>query len=69
MSEAAAFLGLSLAAYVPDVKGFDVTVGVRNLLGTREDVPAPEDFDRDSTSVFILPGEGREVYARLGYRY
>jgi outer membrane receptor for ferrienterochelin and colicins len=69
MTETAAFLGLSLAAYAPDVKGFDVTVGVRNLLGTREEVPAPEDFDRDSTSVFILPGEGREVYARLGYRY
>ncbi|HUQ05782.1 MAG TPA: TonB-dependent receptor [Kofleriaceae bacterium] len=69
MTEAAAFLGLSLAAYAPDVKGFDVTLGVRNLLGAREQVPAPEDFDRESTSVFILPGEGREVYARLGYRY
>jgi iron complex outermembrane receptor protein len=69
MTEAAAFLGVSLAAYAPDIKGFDVTLGVRNLLGTREDVPAPEDFDRESGSVFILPGEGREVYARLGYRY
>lgn len=69
MTEAAAFLGLSLAAYAPDLNGFDLTVGVRNLLGTREEVPAPEDFDRESGSVFILPGEGREVYARLGYHY
>ncbi|MBZ0231405.1 MAG: TonB-dependent receptor [Deltaproteobacteria bacterium] len=69
MTEADAHLALSLAAYAPDVRGFDLTVGVRNLLGAREDVPAPEDFDRDGGGVFILPGEGREVYARLGYRY
>jgi hypothetical protein len=69
MIEAKAFVGLSMAAYAPDIKGFDLTVGVRNLIGKREEVPSPEDFDRESGSVFILPGEGREVYARLGYRY
>ncbi len=63
------YLGLSLAAYAPDLGGFDLTVGVRNLIGKREQVPAPEDFDREGGSLFILPGEGREVYARLGYRH
>jgi outer membrane receptor protein involved in Fe transport len=68
MIEAKAFVGVSMAAYAPDINGFDFTLGVRNLIGTREEVPSPEDFDRGS-GVFILPGEGREVYARLGYRY
>ncbi len=63
------YVGVSLAAYAPDINGFDVTLGVRNLIGKREQVPAPEDFDRESGSVFTLPGEGREVYARVGYRY
>ena len=31
-------------------------------------MPAPEDYDRDDV-IPILPGEGREFYARLGYRY
>jgi iron complex outermembrane receptor protein len=68
MRETATYTGVSLALYAPDVRGFDLTLGVRNLLGKREEVPGPEDFDRDSGSLFILPGEGREVYARLGYR-
>lgn len=67
--DTATHVGLSLVAYAPDVHGLDVTVGVRNLLGRREQVPAPEDFDRTDASVHVLPGEGREVYARLGYRY
>ena len=69
MVETATYVGLSLVAYAPDVAGLDVTIGVRNLLGTREEVPAPEDYDRAAGPVTVLPGEGREVYARLGYRY
>ena len=63
-----AFVAWNLAAYLPSVAGFDVTVGVRNLLGQREAVPAPEDYDRGA-AIATLPGEGRELYARLGYRY
>ena len=57
--------------YVPSWHGLDVTVGARNLLGTRADVPAPEDDDRpvQGLTIGILPGEGRELYARLGYHY
>ncbi|MBK9035678.1 MAG: TonB-dependent receptor [Myxococcales bacterium] len=65
---AAAFVMWNLVLYAPDLHGVDATVGVRNLLGTREEVPAPEDYDRDDV-VPVLPGEGREFYARLGYRY
>lgn len=67
--EAARYVGLSLVAYAPSLfAGLDVTVGVRNLLGQREQVPAAEDFDRSTGSLLLVPGEGREVYARLGYR-
>jgi iron complex outermembrane receptor protein len=69
MVETATYAGVSIVVYAPSVGGFDLTVGVRNLLGTREEVPAPEDFDRDAGAINVLPGEGREVYARLGYRY
>ncbi len=63
-----AFVAWNVVAYLPSVAGFDVTLGVRNLLGQREAVPAPEDYDRDDP-IATLPGEGRELYARLGYRY
>ena len=69
MVETATYAGVSLVAYAPDVRGLDVTLGVRNLLGSREEVPAPEDYDRGGVPIVVLPGEGREVYARLGYRY
>ena len=65
---AAAYVLWNLTVYAPKLAGFDLTAGVRNLLGTREEVPAPEDYDRDDV-IPILPGEGREFYARLGYRY
>ena len=65
---AAAYVLWNLTLYAPNLRGFDLTAGVRNLLGTREEVPAPEDYDRDDV-IPILPGEGREFYARLGYRY
>jgi outer membrane receptor protein involved in Fe transport len=69
---AAAYAGWNLALYAPDVGGFDVTVGVRNLLGSAEEVPAQEEFDRtepDAMLVPILPGPGRELHARVGVRY
>jgi outer membrane receptor protein involved in Fe transport len=70
------WLGWNLAAYVPDLRGLDLTVGVRNLIGTREQIPAQEDYDRTdglsgdgSVPIYTIPGEGRELYARVGYRY
>ena len=66
---ARAFVGWNLTAHAPDLGGFDVTIGVRNLLGRREQLPAPEDYDRDSMIVPVLPGEGREIHARVGYRW
>ena len=71
-----AWIGWNAALYVPSWHGFDLTIGLRNLLGTRAEVPAPEDFDRpgddgpdDDITIATVPGEGRELYARLGYRY
>ena len=57
--------------HAPDLfPGVDFTLGLRNVLGRREQVPAQEDVDRpDGTPVYLIPGEGREVYARLGVRY
>jgi outer membrane receptor protein involved in Fe transport len=71
--EARTFVGWNVAIYVPDLRGFDVTIGARNLLGKREQIPSQEDYDRTmpppGTVVPILPGEGTEVYARVGYRF
>jgi iron complex outermembrane receptor protein len=66
---ARAFVGWNAVIYVPDLNGFDLTIGVRNLLGTREQVPAQEDYDRETELVSTLPGEGREFHARIGYRF
>jgi iron complex outermembrane receptor protein len=61
--------------YVPNVSGFDVTAGVRNLIGTRDHVVAPGDYDRfdtttmATTTIPYIPGEGREVYVKVGYSY
>jgi outer membrane receptor protein involved in Fe transport len=63
------WIGWHLAAYVPAWHGVDATLGVRNLIGTRQPVPAPEDFDRGDTMLGTVPGEGRELYARLGVHY
>ena len=70
-----AWLGWNLAVYAPNVHGFDVTVGVRNLIGTRDLVVAPGDYDRlgadmmSHTTVTQVPGEGREVYVKVGASY
>jgi outer membrane receptor protein involved in Fe transport len=74
-----AWLGWNVAVYAPNVKGFDITIGVRNLLGKRDLMPTPGDYDRTDTAqpdpdappivVPRVPGEGRELYAKIGYSY
>ncbi|HUQ05990.1 MAG TPA: TonB-dependent receptor [Kofleriaceae bacterium] len=67
-----AFVGANVVVFLPDVNGFDVTVGARNLV-MREEVPAQSDYNRSTTSprteVLRIPGPGREVFARAGYRF
>lgn len=57
------------AIHAPDVRGFDVTIGVRNLLGIREEVPLSEDYDRETGTLPWISGESREFYARLGHTF
>jgi iron complex outermembrane receptor protein len=66
-----AWAGWNAAIYVPDIHGLDVTIGARNLLGIRQPVIAPDDYDRtDPAQVIpVVPGEGRELYARVGYTF
>jgi iron complex outermembrane receptor protein len=68
-----AWVGWNATLYAPNIAGFDVTAGVRNLLGTRDLVPAPGDYDRTTpaptTVVSRVPAEGREVYVKIGYSY
>jgi outer membrane receptor for ferrienterochelin and colicins len=68
------WLGLDATIYVPDVRGFDLTLGVRNILGKRDQVPAPGDYDRfpdPMTTIVVpkIPGEGREVFVKLGFSH
>jgi outer membrane receptor for ferrienterochelin and colicins len=64
------FLRWNVIFYAPSVGGFDITVGVRNLLGVREQIPAQSDYDRSGgVKTYLVPGAGRELYARVGYRY
>jgi outer membrane receptor for ferrienterochelin and colicins len=67
-----AWLGWNAALHAPGLGGFDVTAGVRNLLGTRDLLPAPADYDRTqpmSILVHRVPAEGRELYVKVGYSY
>jgi outer membrane receptor for ferrienterochelin and colicins len=70
-----AWFGLNGTIYVPNVSGFDVTAGVRNILGTRDLVVAPGDYDRTDpvtmnvTTIHQVPGEGRELFVKVGYAY
>lgn len=69
-----AHVGWDAAVTAPDWRGLELTLGVRNILGTREQVPAQEDYDRyddvgDVQPTYLLPGEGREVYVRVGGKY
>ena len=62
---APAWVGVNVTLHAPDVRGFDVTAGVRNLIGRRDLVPAPGDYDRsipDRVVIARVPREGREVY-------
>jgi iron complex outermembrane receptor protein len=64
-----AWTDLNLTLYAPSIHGFDLTVGVRNLIGTRDLMPAPADYDRTvptSASISRIPGEGREVFLKVG---
>jgi outer membrane receptor protein involved in Fe transport len=73
--EAPHWLGLNLTVYAPNVRGFDVTAGVRNLIGKRHAIVAPGDYDRfdattmTTTTIPVIPGEGRELYVKVGYHY
>lgn len=71
--ETRTWIGWNAAVYLPSWRGIDATLGVRNLIGERAEVPAPEDFDRPNeeppVTLGALPGEGRELYARLGISY
>ncbi len=64
------YVGLNVVAYAPNINGFDVTIGARNLLG-REEVPAQADYNRIEPDVTVLsvPGPGREVFGRVGYKF
>jgi iron complex outermembrane receptor protein len=68
-----AWYGVNLTVFVPNVSGFDLTAGVRNLIGTRDMMPAPADYDRYSSPASVtiprIPGEGREVFVKAGYSY
>ena len=53
---------------------FDITAGVRNIIGKRDLQPAVGDYDRFpdmQPAVFVarLPAEGREVFVKVGYSY
>ena len=75
LDPAPAWTGINLTVYAPNVKGFDITAGVRNLLGTRNRVVAAGDFDRfddttmTTTTIPVIPGEGRELHVKVGYSY
>jgi outer membrane receptor for ferrienterochelin and colicins len=75
-----AWVGWNATLYAPNIAGFEVTAGVRNLLGTRDRLPAPGDYDRTVQDpampgmtrqqvVARVPGEAREVYVKVGYSY
>lgn len=69
---APAWVGWSVVAYAPDLGGFDVTLGVRNVLGRRDLIPAPPAYDRtagEARTVPRVPGEGRELQVQIGYAY
>jgi iron complex outermembrane receptor protein len=74
-TDAPQWVGVNATVYAPNIKGFDVTAGVRNLIGTRMAVVAPGDYDRlDATgmgtiTIPTIPGEGRELYVKVGYSY
>jgi len=66
------WVGWNVVAYAPRFHGFDITLAVKNVLGKRDMLPAPGDYDRsipDPVVIPRIPGETREVYLKLGYAY
>jgi iron complex outermembrane receptor protein len=66
------WIGWSVVLYAPNLGGFDVTIGARNLAGKRDLLPAPGDYDRSVPTPLVvprIPGEGREIFAKVGYSY
>ncbi len=68
------WLGWNTTLYMPRWRGLDATIGVKNMLALREQVPTQDDYDRSDAAgnpvpVPTLPGEGFEAYARVGYSY
>ncbi len=65
-----AWVGWNATVYFPSVSGFDITAGARNLIGKRDLIPTPGDYDRTDPAVLVVPrvpGEGREIYVKVGY--
>jgi len=74
VSHSPRWIGLDAVVYIPDLRGFDVTAGVRNIIGTRDQIPAPGDYDRfgdpnNPITVSKIPGEGREFFVKVGYSH
>jgi len=71
--DAPTWVGANLVLYAPNlIKGFDFTLSARNLRGKHDRLPAPGDYDRSlPTEVVIprIPGEGRELFLKVGYTY
>ena len=66
------WVGWNVTVHVPDLKRFDLTAGVRNLIGTRDLMPTPGDYDRSNPDTIVIPrvpGEGRELHVKLGYSF
>ncbi len=71
-----AWVGLNANIYIPNIRGFDFTLGVRNIIGVRDLVVTPGDYDRINQSsgetvavIPRVPGEGREFFAKVGYSF
>ena len=63
------WLGWNAVVYVPSFHHVDITAGVRNILGKRDLVPAPGDYDRYDETAMTTTTVPREVYVKVGYSY
>ncbi|HEY5935784.1 MAG TPA: TonB-dependent receptor [Kofleriaceae bacterium] len=66
------WVGWNVTVHVPNLQRFDLTAGVRNLIGTRDLMPTPGDYDRSNPDAIVIPripGEGRELHVKLGYSF
>jgi ABC-type sugar transport system permease subunit len=63
---------LNATVMFPNLHGFDVSFTARNLLGVRQQVVSPQDYNRTvpaEVTINRVPGEGREVYLRVGFSF